>query len=78
MIKLMQCNALPLHITITMGGGKGKKDVNAKFYKHTEIQNKPPKTKSADSFAKSTVSKEKPTISDAKPTITDAKPTVIH
>jgi hypothetical protein len=32
-----------------MGGGKGKKDVNAKlttkFFKHTEIQNKPPNTK---------------------------------
>jgi hypothetical protein len=58
-----------------MGGGKGKKDVNAKLttnfinrlkYKQTTF-----KTKSTDSFAKSTVS-------DAKPTITDAKPTVIH
>ena len=45
-----------------MGGGEGKKDVNAKLTTN-EIQNKPPKTKSTDSYA--------------KPTITDAKPTVI-
>jgi hypothetical protein len=68
----------------SMGGGKGKKDVNAKLttnfinilkYKTNHLQCK---TKSTDLFAKSTVSDAKPTITDAKPTITDAKPTVIH
>ena len=58
-----------------MGGGKGKKDVNAKlttnFKNILKYKTDHLKIKSTDSFAKSTDS-------DAKSTITDAKPTCIH
>jgi hypothetical protein len=58
-----------------IGGGKGKKDGDAKlttnFINVLKYKTNHLKTKSPDSFAKSTVS-------DAKPTITDAKPTVVH
>jgi hypothetical protein len=56
-----------------MGGGKGKKDVNAKlatnFINILKYKTNHLIQKSTDSFAftKSTVSNAKPTITDAKP-----------
>jgi tRNA (Thr-GGU) A37 N-methylase len=59
-----------------MGGGKGKKDVNAKlttnFINIMKYKTNHLKTKSTDLFAKSTVSDAKPMITDAKPTITNS------